>query len=99
MPVRKKSVTLRKYGWRKVMQILWKGQGGGGRKSLRPVWKGGAYKPEPGASDSEGVEKASAADSAALAEEAAEEAAWGTDMSSLVFVFGTWHQKNTLAIQ
>ena len=39
---------------------------------------------------SEGVEKASAADSAVLVEEAAEEVAGATDMSSLVFVFGTW---------
>jgi len=55
----------------KVMQIVWKGQGGGGRKCVRPGWKGGAYKPEPGASDSEGVEKASAADSVAWAKDAA----------------------------
>jgi len=68
----------------KMMQIVWKGQGGGGRRCVRPEWKGGAYEPEPGASDSEGVEEASAADNAAWAEEAA----WATDMSSLVFVFG-----------
>jgi len=71
------------------MQILWKGQGVGGRKCVRP-WKGRAYKSEPDASNLEGVEEVSAAHSTALAEEAAEEAAWATDMSSLVLVFGTW---------
>jgi len=53
----------------KVMQILCRGQGGGDRESVRPGREGGAYRPEPGASDSEGVEEANAADSAALVEE------------------------------
>ena len=52
-----------------MMQILCRGQGGGDRESVRPGREGGAYRPEPGASDSEGVEEANAADSAALVEE------------------------------
>jgi len=74
----------------KGMQILCRGQRGGDRESVMPGWEGGAYKPEPDTSDSEGVEEASAADGATLVEEEAEEAAWATDISSLVFVFGTW---------
>jgi len=42
---------------------------GGDRESVMPGWEGGAYKPEPDASDSEGEDQASAADSAALVEE------------------------------
>ena len=42
---------------------------GGDRESVMPGWEGGAYKPEPDASDSEGVEEASAVDGATLAEE------------------------------
>jgi len=53
----------------KGMQILCRGQGGGDRESVMPGWEGGAYKPEPDASDSEGVEEASAVDGATLAEE------------------------------
>jgi len=52
----------------KGMHIMWRGQGGGERESVMPGWEGGAYKPEPDTSDSEGVE-ASAVDGATLVEE------------------------------
>ena len=77
-----------------MMQIVWRGQGGSGRECVRPNGKGGAYKPEACASDAEGVERALAADNA----DWTEEAAWATDMSSLVFVFralwrgGEWRE-------
>ena len=58
----------------KGMQILCRGQGGGDRESVMPGWEGGAYKPGPDTSDSEGVEEASAADGATLVEEKVEEA-------------------------
>ena len=71
-----------------IMQIVWKGQGGGGRRCVRLKWRGGAYKTEPCARDSEGVEEASASDSAALSEEAA----WATDMSWLM-CSGHWGRR------